>query len=62
MNPLALAEFNNNSAHDGNYTFAPAYNEKTLRGDIAMVGAPFISTEDGGYTFKLRFQQRDVDE
>lgn len=62
MNPLALAEFNNNSAHDGNYTFAPAYNEKTLRGDISMVGAPFISTEDGGYTFKLRFQQRDVDE
>ena len=51
-NPIHLAEFNHLSG-DG-FTVAPIYNKETLRVARSFVGAPFVDTEDGGYTFKLR--------
>lgn len=52
-NPIHLAEFNHLS-NDGFTSAVPIYNEETHRVGRSFVGAPFVDTEDGGYTFKLK--------
>ena len=59
MNPLALAEFNRNSSGNA-FSYVPVYNNDTFKCNSTRVGAPFISTEDGGYTYKLRWRSRDA--
>jgi hypothetical protein len=57
MNPLALAEFNGNSS--GDFTYVPVYNENTFRCNSTLVGPPFIDTDDGGTTYKIRFRPKE---
>ena len=57
MNPLALAEFNNNSPTD--FSYVPIYNEETFKCNGSIVGPPFIDTEDSGVTYKLRFRSKE---
>ena len=53
-NPLHIAEFNHLSSAD--YKYAPVYNNKTARSARSFVGAPFIDTLNGSYSFKLRYR------
>lgn len=57
MNPVSLAEFNQLSS--GTFTYVPVYNENTFHCNSTLVGAPFVDTTDGGYTYKLRWRSRD---
>ena len=57
MDPLELAEFNRNSPQ--NFSYVPVYNEDTFRCNRTISGPPFIDTEDGGITYKLRFREAD---
>lgn len=59
MNPLALAEFNRNSSANENFEYVPIYNVNTFKCNGTIVGPPFIDTEDGGVTYKLRFRQKE---
>lgn len=56
MDPIILAEFNRNSQGDG-FSYVKAYNENTLHATQTIVGSPFVDTENGGYTYKLRFRE-----
>lgn len=58
MDPVCLAEFNRNSqGGNGNWNYVKPYNANTLHSTRTIVGSPFIDTNDGGYTYKLRFRE-----
>lgn len=56
MDPIILAEFNKNSKGDG-FKFVKPYNENTLHATQSIQGSPFVDTQNGGYTYKLRFRE-----
>ena len=52
-NPIFLAEFNHLS-DENNHEAMPIYNENTLTVHKSFVGAPFVHTTDGMYTYQLK--------
>ena len=57
-NPIFLAEFNHLS-DPNNHEAIPIYNDKTLRVHKSFVGAPFVHTTDGMYTYQLKHRAAD---
>lgn len=52
-NPVFLAEFNHLS-DENDHDAMPIYNEHTLTVHKSFVGAPFVHTTDGMYTYQLK--------